>query len=63
MIDLEKGVQLPFGSIYNLSQNEPMTLWQYINENLVRRFFQHSKFMFIKTNGSLQMCVDYHGLN
>jgi hypothetical protein len=26
MIDLEKGVQLPFGSIYNLSQNEPMTL-------------------------------------
>jgi len=59
-----KNVQLPFGPIYNLSQDEPMILWQYINEILERRFFQHSKFpggaliMFIKKDSYLQMCVD-----
>jgi len=42
-IDLE-GAQLPFGLIYNLSQNELAALREYINENLEKRFNQHSKF-------------------
>jgi hypothetical protein len=37
-IDLEKGAQLPFNQIYNLSQDECATLHEYINENLEKGF-------------------------
>jgi hypothetical protein len=42
-IDLEEGAQLPFGPIYNLSQNKIVALCEYINENLQNGFIQHSK--------------------
>jgi len=68
VIDLVKGMQPPFEPIYNLSQDELVTLHEYINENLEKGFIQHSKFLattptlFVKEkDGSLRMCVDYHG--
>lgn len=69
-IDLEEGAQPPFGPIYNLSQNELAALREYIDENLAKNFIRHSKspagapILFVKKkDGSLRMCVDYHGLN
>jgi hypothetical protein len=70
MIDLEEGVQPPFGLIYNFSQDKLVILHEYINENLEKRFIRHSKFpasaliLFVKKkDGSLGTCIDYHGLN
>ena len=69
-IDIEDGTQIPFGPIYNLSQDELATLKEYIDENLAKGFIQYSKspigtpILFVKKkNGSLQMCVDYRNLN
>jgi len=36
MIDLQKRVQLPFGTIYNLLQKELLASKDYIEENLVK---------------------------
>ena len=65
-IDIEDGAQVLFGSIYNLYQDELATLKEYIDENLVQSFIQHSMspagvpILFVKKkDGSLQMCVDY----
>ena len=69
-IDLQEGIEPPFGPIYNLSQNELATLWEYLNENLAKNFIQHLKYLagapilFVKKkNGSLHMYVDYRVLN
>ena len=69
-IDIEEDAQLPFGPIYNLSQDELATLKEYIDENLAKGFIRHSKsptgasILFVKKkDGSLRMCVDYWGLN
>ena len=69
-IDLQEGTQPPFGPIYSLSQNELAALREYIDENLAKNFIRHSKspagapILFVKKkDGSLQMCVDYRGLN
>jgi hypothetical protein len=66
----EEGVQSPFKPIYNLSQDELLTLHEYINKNLENGFIWHSKFPtsapinFVKKkDGSLWICVDYQGLN
>jgi hypothetical protein len=68
-IDLQEGTQLPFGPIYNLSQNEFVALQEYLDENLAKNFIWHSKspagapILFLKKkNGSLRMCIDYHGV-
>jgi hypothetical protein len=37
-IDLVEGTQPPFEPIYNLSQGKLVTLREYINENLEKRF-------------------------
>jgi hypothetical protein len=37
-IELQDGVQPPFGSIYNLSQTELAALGEYIDENLFQEF-------------------------
>ena len=42
-IDLQEGTQPPFGPIYSLSQNELALLREYLDENLVKNFFRHSK--------------------
>jgi hypothetical protein len=69
-IELQEDAQPPFGPIYSLSQNELAALRDYLDENLAKNFIQHSKshagapIMFVKKkDGSLRMCVDYHGLN
>ena len=69
-INIEDGAQVPFGPIYNLSQDELATLKEYIDENLAKGFIRHSKslasasIIFVKKkDGSLRMCVDYRGLN
>ncbi len=69
-IDLEEEAQPPFRPIYNLSQDELATFHEYIDDNLEKRFIQHSKsqvsaliLFFKKKDGSLQMYVNYHGLN
>ena len=62
-IDIEDGAQVPFGPIYNLSQDELATLKEYIDENLAKGFIRHSKslagapILFVKKKDeSLQMC-------
>jgi hypothetical protein len=62
--------QPQFEPIYHLSQDKLIAFLEYFNENLEKRFIQHSKFLaiapilFVKKNdGSLQMCVDHHVLN
>ena len=69
-IDLQEGIQPPFGPIYSLSQNELAALWEYLDENLAKNFIRHLKSLagapihFVKKkDGSLRMCVDYRGLN
>ena len=37
-IELQEGAQPPFGPFYNLSQNEPVELRKYIDENLSKNF-------------------------
>jgi hypothetical protein len=69
-IDLEEGHSPPFGPIYGLSEPKLQALRDYLTENLTKGFVQHSKspagapILFVKKkDGSLQLCVDYRGLN
>ncbi len=70
-IDFIKGEQPPFWPIYNLSQDEIVMFWTYMDENLDKGFIQHSKspngvsILFVKKekNDSLWMCIDYYSLN
>jgi hypothetical protein len=70
VIELQEGIQLPFGPINNLSQTELVALHEYIDKNLSKKFIRHSKspaktpILFVKKkDGSLRMCVDYRGIN
>jgi hypothetical protein len=69
-INLEEGHSPPFGLFYGLSEPELQALHDYFTENLAKGFVQHSKspagapILFVKKkDGSLRLCVDYHGLN
>ena len=42
-IDLQKGTQPPFGSIFSLSQNELPALREYLDKNLAKNFIRHLK--------------------
>jgi hypothetical protein len=59
-IDFEEGAQPPFGSIYNLSQDEHATLHEYINENFEKGFIPHSKFpigaLILLSKGKMDLC-------
>lgn len=69
-INIEDGKQPSFGPIYSLSQDERETLFEYIKEQLAKRFIRRSTssaaspilFVCCKT-GDLHLCVDYCGLN
>ena len=69
-IDLEEGTFPPLGTIYSLSLVELEALWTFINKNLCTGFIQPSSsphaapVLFIKKkDSSLQLCVDFQGLN
>jgi hypothetical protein len=64
VIDLEEGMQPPFGPIYNLLQDEIVTLQKYIDANFKKGIISHSKFtfnaliLFVKEKkGCLQMLL------
>ncbi len=69
-IKLVEGKVPPFNLIYSLTPMEKEALHSYISENLVKGFICHSissaasPILFVKKpNSSLQLCVDYQGLN
>ena len=69
-IELEGDRQPPYGSIYPLSTPELHVLREYLYDNLVKGFIQHSTssasapILFVKKkDSSLWLCVDYHRLN
>ena len=69
-IDLEKDFHPPVGTIYSLSKFEQETLKEFIDENLTNGFIHSTSsshgapVLFVKKkDGSLRLCVDFHGLN
>ena len=69
-IDLEEGKRPPFGPIYGLAPVEHEALKQYLAENIKSGMVRPSSssagapILFIKKpDGTLRLCVDYHGLN
>jgi len=69
-IPLREGFTPPFGPLYLMSSTELQTLKKWLEENLSKRFIRASSspaaspILFVKkTDGSLQWCVDYCGLN
>ena len=69
-INLKEGKQPPYGPIYSLEPVELETLKTYIETNLANGFIHLLKSPAIasilfdkKPDGSLQLCVNYWGLN
>ena len=69
-INLEEGAQPPVGPIYSLSASEQEALKEFIEENLNTGFIRPTSsphgvpVLFVKKkDGSLRLCVDFHGLN
>jgi len=69
-IELEEGAPLPPSRLYSLSPIELETLWGFIDENLHFGFIcltsssHAAPVLFVKKkDGSLQLCIDYRGLN
>ena len=69
-INLEEGSALPLRQMYSLSPTELATLQDFIDENLATGFIRPSwsphgaPVLFTKKkDGSLRLCVDFHGLN
>ena len=69
-IDLDEGTSPPLGTIYSLSPTELDSLCTFINEHLNYGFIRQSSsahgapVLFVrKKDGTLRLCVDFHGLN
>ena len=69
-IRLGKDCQPSYSSIYPLSTPKLQVLREYLYDNLVKRFIQHSTLSTSalilcvkKKDGSLQLCINYHKLN
>jgi len=69
-ITLDEGTSPPYCPIYSLSQEELAALHKFIDKNLVTGLIHPSHsphgapVLFIqKKDGSLQLCVDFQGLN
>jgi len=69
-IDLEKDSHPLVRTIYSLSKFKQETLKEFIDENLTNRFIRltssshRAPVLFVKKkDGSLQLCVDFYGLN
>ena len=64
------GKQPPFRPLYGMSHKELIVLWEYLQYQLFKGFIRHSSstvgelVLFIKkSDRSLHLCIDYHGLN
>ena len=69
-INLEEGAQPPVSPIYSLSASEQEALKEFIEENLHMGYIlptsslHGAPVLFIKKkDGSLCLCIDFHGLN
>jgi len=69
-INLKEGAQPLVGLIYSLSVSEQEALKEFIEENLNMGFIQPTSSLYStlvlfvkKKDGSLHLCVDFHGLN
>jgi len=69
-IPLRPGFLSPFGPIYGLCPPELSALYEWLDENLDKKFIRESSspaaspILFVKKNEvSLRLCVDYGGLN
>ena len=69
-IELLPGAEIPFGSIYSLSEPELKALKDYLDEDLKKGFIRPSTspagapFFFVeKKDSSLRPCIDYRKLN
>jgi len=69
-IPLQEGCTRPFGPLYSLFKTELQALEEWLEENLSKGFIRAlsspaaSPILFAKKgDGSLCLCVDYHGLN
>jgi len=69
-IELEEGAPLPHSRLYSLSPVELETLWGFIDENLHFGFIRPTSsshaapVLFVKKkDSSLQLCINYRGLN
>ena len=69
-IKLKEDCQPPYSLIYPLSTLKLQVLREYLHDNLVKRFIQHStsststSILFVKKkDGSLWLCINYHRLN
>jgi len=69
-IDLEKDSHPPVGTIYLLSKFEQEMLKEFIDKNLTNGFIRSTSLphgalvLFVKKkDGSLWLCIDFHGLN
>ena len=67
---MRPGFVPPFGPIYGLSPPELSGLYEWLDENLDKKFIRESSspaaspILFVKKKeGSLRLCVDYRGLN
>ena len=69
-INLEEDASLPINPMYSLSQSELTTLQEFINKHLQIGFIHPTNsphgapVLFVqKKDGSLQLCVNFRGLN
>ena len=69
-IKLKRDCQPPYSLIYPLSTPKLQVLREYLHDNLVKGFIQHSTssastlILFVKKkDGSLWLCINYHRLN
>jgi hypothetical protein len=69
-INLEDGASPPLGPMYSLSSSETQALREFIDEHLSIGFIRQSRsphgapVLFVrKKDGSLQLCIDFRGLN
>jgi hypothetical protein len=69
-IDIDKGTHPPLGPIYPLSQPELSAIHEFLDEHLYIGFIRPTKslygapvFFIKKKDGSLKLCMDFHGLN